>query len=507
MVTCPRVKPPESDKDVGGEGRNRRLVTLTTNTHRREGSGLKKTPLHRAGQRRRAREQGTDHAKHDDAQRKGNMEQGELFTATENLFERLCTLETLYAGFKAVKQNGGSPGIDGVTIKLFESRLNEELAQLKAELTGWRYKPNPVRRVEIPKPNGGVRLLGVPCIRDRVVQAGLKILLEPVFDPEFSESSYGFRPGKSQRQAIEAAQRYVQAGKEIVVDIDLAKFFDKINQDRMLLQVQRKIDDKRIIKLIGMTLRSGVMVKGNIEPTPEGTTQGSPLSPLLSNIVLDELDKELERRGLDFCRFADDCNIFVNSRKAAERVMASITAYLEKKMKLAVNQDKSKVAMSSAVKFLGMTIVLGLATIAPQSMAKAMDRVKELTPRGTSKPIEKTIEDFNRWYRGWSGYFEMTSYPNQFARLEAHVRRRLRAQLLRNLKRRRNIAKALVRAGVRKHTAYTRAYGPKSWWALSLDLVITRMYPNRWFEERGLFVKSKETHPHWLDVKERVYIS
>ena len=221
MVTFQRIKPAESDRDVGGEGRNRKSVTLTTTTHRREGSGHKKATLRGAGQRIHAREQRTDH-KSTPTHKKGNMEQGELFTETENLFEQLCSMPILYAGFKAVKRNGGSPGTDGVTIQKFEARLEEELAQLKAELSGWCYKPNPVRRVEIPKPNGGVRLLGVPCIRDRVVQASLKILLEPIFDPGFSESSYGFRPGKNQRQAIEAAQRYVQAGKEIVIDIDLA---------------------------------------------------------------------------------------------------------------------------------------------------------------------------------------------------------------------------------------------------------------------------------------------
>jgi len=438
---------------------------------------------------------------------KGNMEQGELFTETENLFEQLCTTTILRAGFSAVKRNGGSPGIDGITIQRYETRLEEELAQLKAELIGWSYKPKPVRRVEIPKPNGGVRLLGVPCIRDRVVQASLKILLEPIFDPTFSESSYGFRPGKNQRQAIEAAQRHVQAGKEMVVDIDLSKFFDKINHDRMLMHVQGKVEDKRIIKLIGMTLRSGVLVSGNIEPTPEGTTQGSPLSPLLSNIVLDELDKELEKRGLAFCRFADDCNIFVRSRKAAERVMASVTELLEKKMKLVVNREKSKVSLSSGVKFLGITIMLGMATIAPQAMEKAMAKVKELTPRRVGKPIEATIEDFNRWYRGWSSYFEMTWYPNQFAVIEAHARRRLRAHLLRNLKRRRHIARALIRAGVKKQTAWNHAYAHKSWWALSHDMVVARMYPNKWFEEHGLYIKSKETHPHWLDVKERIHIT
>jgi len=222
------------------------------------------------------------------------VEQQELFTKTENLFEQLCTVAMLQQGYKAVKRNGGSPGIDGITIEVFGRRLEEELAQLKAELLDWSYKPQPVRRVEIPKPGGkGVRLLGVPCIRDRIVQASLKILLEPIFDPEFSESSYGFRPGRNQKQAVQEAQKIVQSGKEFVVDIDLSKFFDRINHDRLIARIKQKVTDKRIYRLIGMTLRSGVMVEGSIQPTEEGTTQGSPLSPLLSNIVLDELDKNL----------------------------------------------------------------------------------------------------------------------------------------------------------------------------------------------------------------------
>ena len=435
------------------------------------------------------------------------MEQGELFTETKNLFERLCSIGMLSKGFQAVKANDGSPGIDRVTVEGFEAKLAKELAQLKTELESWSYKPKPVRRVEIPKPNGGVRLLGVPCIRDRVVQASLKLLLEPIFDPEFSDSSYGFRPGKSQRQAIQAAQGYVQEGKEHVVDIDLSKFFDRINHDRLLMRVSQKVEDKRIIRLIGLTLRSGVMTEGNIQPTTEGTTQGSPLSPLLSNIVLDELDKELEKRGLSFCRFADDCNIFVRSKKAAERVMESVSLLLEKKMKLVVNREKSKVAVASAVKFLGMTIVCGMVTISAQAMDKAMDKIKELTPRGSHKTIERSIEDFNRWYRGWTNYFEMTQYPSQFAKLEAHARRRLRARLARNLKRPRNLVKAMVKAGIPVKTAQRTVYGNNRWWALAHTWAMERMYPNRWFEGVGLYTKSKETLDHWFDVKEWIRVS
>ncbi len=232
-----------------------------------------------------------------------------LFVDDRSLFDKLCDLHNLHAGFKAVKKNSGAPGVDGVTVEAYENRLDEELARLKKDLEGWSYKPSPVRRVEIPKPgkDAGVRLLGVPCIRDRVVHATLKVLLEPILDPTFSNHSYGFRPGYNQQQAVESAARIVKGGKEYVIDIDLSKFFDRVNHDRLLYQLSEYVTDKRILRLIGMILRSGVMVNGVLQLTEEGTVQGSPLSPLLSNVVLDELDKELERRGLEFCRYADDC--------------------------------------------------------------------------------------------------------------------------------------------------------------------------------------------------------
>ncbi len=436
------------------------------------------------------------------------MDQLELFTETEMLFERLCSTDLLRVAFKAVKANGGNPGIDGITIEEFETTLEEELARLKAELISWSYKPKAVRRVEIPKPgNKGVRLLGVPCIRDRVVQASLKLILEPIFDPGFSESSYGFRPGRHQRQAVRAAQRIVQNGKEHVVDIDLSKFFDRINHDRMLERVKLKVHDKRIIRLIGLTLRSGVEVNGEFQKTEEGTTQGSPLSPLLSNIVLDELDKELERRGFEFCRFADDCNIFFGSRKAAERAMENITKFIEKKMKLEVNQEKSKVRLAKHVKFLGMTILMGAITISAQAMTKAMEKVKELTPRSTHKPIEVSIREINSWYRGWSNYFSMTQYPSQLKHIEAHIRRRVRARLIRNMKRKRTIAGKLVKKGINKKNVCKTVFSPKSWWALSNSGVVNKAFSTKWFETMGLFTRSQEQQMHWFSVEQWIRIS
>jgi len=397
------------------------------------------------------------------------MRQLSLFVDERSLFEKLCDQSYLESGFKAVKENGGSPGIDGVTIEEFGSRLKEELVQLQKEIESWNYKPSPVRRVEILKPGkgAGVRLIGIPCVRDRIVQATIKLLIEPMLDPTFSDNSYGFRPDCNQRQAVEAAHRIAKSGKEYVVDIDLSKFFDRINQDRLIYLLSGHVDDKRILRLIGMILRSGVMKDGEITLTEEGVTQGSPLSPLLSNVVLDELDKELERRGLEFCRFADDCNIFVRSRKSADRVMKNISKFIETKLKLKINRDKSKVGRGWEIKFLGMTITPRGISISKQSMKRAMLKVKELTPRGTHRSLEQTIKQINRWYVGWSGYYRMTQYPSQLKKIEAHIRRRLRSRFVDQQKRRRHLYKKLVKRGVSRITASKTAFSNKGRWALS----------------------------------------
>jgi len=429
------------------------------------------------------------------------MEQLGLFIDGRNLFEKLCSLEILGEGFKAVKRNKGAPGIDGVTVEEFGNRLDEELTQLKREIENWDYRPRPVQRVEIPKPgkNAGVRLLGIPCVRDRVVQATLKLILEPILDPLFSDNSYGFRPGRNRRQAVEAAQKIVKTGKEYVVDIDLSKFFDRVHHDRLISRLSQHIPDKRILRIIGMTLRSGVMKDGLFSPTSEGTVQGGPLSPLLSNVVLDELDKELERRGLEFCRFADDCNIFVKSQKAAERVMDSITRFIENKLKLVVNQEKSKVGLSRYVKFLGMTIIAGTIAVSVASMNRAMTKVKELTPRGTHMTLERTIQCINRWYIGWSAYYRMTQYPNQLRRIEAHIRRRLRSRLVGQQKRKRHLFNKLIKRGIPRRSAAKTVFSNKGRWALSHTFVLERAYPNRWFiNEMGQRIRSDERHLHWF---------
>lgn len=441
---------------------------------------------------------------------KSKMRQLDLFVDKRSLFEKLCDEPNLFAGFSAVKKNGGSPGIDGVTIKEFESRINEELAQLKKELESWSYEPSPVRRVEIPKPGkgAGVRLLGVPCVRDRVVHATLKMLLEPILDPTFSNHSYGFRPGYSPQKAVESAKLIVNSGKEYVVDIDLSKFFDRVNHDRLIYLLSGHITDKRILCLIGMILRSGVMAKGTVFLTKEGTVQGSPLSPLLSNVVLNELDKELERRDLEFCRYADDCNIFVRSLKAANRVMESVSKFIEGKLKLKINQEKSRVGQSRDVKFLGMTIIKGTVAISAQSMKRAMQKVKELTPRGTHISLEFTIKRINSWYKGWSGYYLMTQYPSQFRNIEAHIRRRLRARFVDQQKKRRHLFEKLVKRGVSRKSAAKTAFSNKGRWALSWTLALAQAYPNRWFiNDLGQEIRSNDRMKHWFGLERWIKVT
>jgi group II intron reverse transcriptase/maturase len=293
----------------------------------------------------------------------------------------------------------------------------------------------------------------------------------------------------------------VQSGKDFVVDLDLSKFFDRINHDRLISRMSEQITDKRILRLIGMTLRSGIMKEGMIAPSTEGSVQGSPLSPLLSNIVLDELDKELESRGLEFCRFADDCNIFVKTQKAADRVMESISKFIEKRLKLLVNREKSKVARSSAVKFLGMTIIEGTIAISVKSINRAMTKVKELIPRGTSLTLEDAIKEINQWYVGWSAYYRMTQYPAQLVKIEAHIRRRLRARIVSQQKSRRNLCNKLRAQGIKRRHAARTVFSNRGTWALSKCKAVNTAFSNDWFNQRGLKIRSQEKHTHWFDIR------
>ena len=440
---------------------------------------------------------------------RSEMNEQEPLIEEPRLFENLCSTFYLGIGFELVKRNRGAPGIDGVSIADFEANLDEELSRLQQELTTWTYQPAPVRRVDIPKPGGkGVRLLGIPTVRDRVVQATLKRLLEPIFDPHFSPHSYGFRPGRSQHQAVQAAQEIVNSGKPYVVDIDLSQFFDRIHHDRLIARMGQRINDKRILRLVGILLRCGVMVNGVVSPSQEGAVQGGPLSPLLSNIVLDELDQELEQRGLEFCRFADDCNIFVKSPKAAERVMETVSRFIEQKLKLKINRDKSKVARSDQVKFLGFTVVKGTIAIAHKALQTAMEKVKALTPRGTCKTVETSLKEINQWYVGWANYFSLTQYPSQLRKIEAHVRRRLRARLVAQQKRRKHLYRILVKRGTSRKQAAKAAFSNHNRWALSNTSALTRAYPNHWFiHEKKQAIRSDRKLAHWFDVSQWICLA
>jgi RNA-directed DNA polymerase len=437
-----------------------------------------------------------------------NMSEQLEFQFQSDLFEEICKLGTLREAFKTVKRNKGAPGIDGITIEKYEEKLEENLIQLRTKVLNWTYKPTPVKRVEIPKPGGkGVRLLGIPIINDRVLHMAIKIVLEPILDPTFSKNSFGFRPGKNQQQAVQQAQKIVQSGKEYVVDIDLSKFFDRINHDRLIHRLRGHIKDPRILKLIGMILRGGIMVDGIKTPSDEGSVQGSPLSPLLSNVVLDELDKELEKRNLEFCRFADDCNIFTRTQRNAERVMESIKKFIEKKLKLKVNEEKSKTKKSNEVKFLGMTIVEGTITIAKASYNKAMDKVKTLIPRGSCLPIEKAIQEVNKWYQGWASYFKMTQYPSQLKAIEAHIRRRFRARIVYQQKKKRNLLKLLKKRGVKKKTANTTVYSNRKTWNLSHTSALDRAFKIEWFVKQGQKIMSDLNMEHWFGIEKWVKLT
>jgi group II intron reverse transcriptase/maturase len=390
----------------------------------------------------------------------------------------------------------------------FREKQEEELTQLSKELRSWSYKPQAVKRIEIPKPDGGVRNLGIPCVRDRVVQASMKRLMEPILDPTFSDSSFAFRPSRNQQQAVSQAKEIVTSGKRYVVDIDLSKFFDRIHHDKLISQLRRFEFDKRLLRLVGMMLRSGILDDGVIITSEEGVTQGSPLSPLLSNLVLDQLDKELESRGLSFCRYADDCNIFAKTQKAADRIMKNVCKYIETKLKLVVNKDKSKVAVSDLVKFLGMTIVNKTVAISKQSMSHAMQKVKSLTKRGTHHSLEETILRINNWYMGWSSYYSMTQYPAQFRTIESHIRRRLRSRFISQFKRQRYLYNFLVKSGIKPKSAYKTVYSNKKRWALSHTWAVERVYSNKWFKEiAGLKIRSNAELPHWFSLDKWVYLS
>jgi RNA-directed DNA polymerase len=386
------------------------------------------------------------------------------------LMEAVVGRENMRRAYQRVASNQGAAGVDGVSVADLRGCLNTHWARIKEELLEGRYEPQPVRKVEIPKPGGkGMRQLGIPTVMDRLIQQAVHQVLQPVFEPGFSEFSYGFRPGRSAHQAVRQARAYVAEGRRWVVDLDLEKFFDRVNHDMLMARVARKVRDKRVLRLIRRFLQAGIMADGLVSQRAEGTPQGGPLSPLLSNILLDDLDRELERRGHTFCRYADDCNIYVRTRRSGERVMASITEFLEKRLKLKVNREKSAVDRPWKRKFLGYSMTVDREPRlkpADESVERLKGKLKALFRQGRGRNLRRFIrEDLNPVLRGWLNYFGLSQVKGVFEALDQWVRRRLRCILWRQWKRPFPRAKHLMRLGLTEERAWqsaTNGRGP--WW-------------------------------------------
>ena len=406
----------------------------------------------------------------------------------ERLMEEVCDRQNLEIAWKRVRGNKGSPGVDGMTIDAAAEYLREHWPTIRSQLLNGAYQPQPVRRVEIPKPDGGVRKLGVPCVVDRLIQQAVLQVLQKRWDPTFSEHSYGFRPGRSAYQAVAQAQTYVAEGYCFVVDIDLEKFFDRVNHDLLMARIAERISDKRMLRVIRALLNAGVMENGLVSPTTEGAPQGGPLSPLLSNLVLDEFDKELTRRGHRFCRYADDCNIYVRSRRAGERVMATVCRFLTTQLRLKVNESKSAVARPEERKFLGFSISNDGSErrIATKSLDRFKTRVRELTQRTRGVSVEQLVEPMARYLIGWRGYFGFCQTPRVLSNLDAWIRRRLRLYLWRQWKNGHNRFKELRRRGVPKFGAAVAAGSPTGFWRMSGHPAVQQALRNAHFDSIGL---------------------
>jgi RNA-directed DNA polymerase len=408
--------------------------------------------------------------------------------AVETLMEEVCGRENLETAWKRVQSNKGGPGVDGMTVEDAKAHLREHWPSIRSHLLEGTYRPRPVKRVEIPKPDGGVRKLGVPCVVDRLIQQALLQVLQARWDPTFSEHSYGFRPRRSAHQAVAQAQRYVADGYGVVVDLDLEKFFDRVNHDGLMARVAERVADKRVLKLIRAFLNAGVMEDGLVRPVDEGTPQGGPLSPLLSNLVLDDLDKELERRGHRFCRYADDCNIYVRSRRAGERVMASISRFLTVKLKLKVNETKSAVARPEERTFLGFSIANDGSErrIAPKALDKFKTRARELTRRTRGLSLPQLIKELQPYVIGWRSYFDFCQTPRVLAYLDAWIRRRLRMYLWRQWQNGSNRFKELRQRGVKQFHAAVAAGSPTGYWRMSGHPALQQALRNHHFDQLGL---------------------
>jgi group II intron reverse transcriptase/maturase len=405
------------------------------------------------------------------------------------LMEQVVERGNLIRAWKRVRANKGSPGIDGMTVDELTGYLKENWPRIREELLRGEYHPQPVKEVWIPKPGGGTRRLGIPTVLDRLIQQAIQQVLSPIYDPTFSEHSYGFRPGRGAHQAVKEAKRHIAEGYEWVVDLDLEKFFDRVNHDLLMGKLARRIGDKRVLRVIRKYLQAGIMVNGVVQERWEGTPQGGPLSPLLSNILLDELDKELERRGHRFCRYADDGNIYVQSKRAGERVFASIEGFLIKRLKLRINREKSAVVLYHERGFLGFGFTSGKilkVKATGKSLSRFKEKVREITRRSRGISLMQVIEELQEYLRGWIGYFRLVETPSVLEELDGWIRRRLRCfvakQWINNCHTR---YKNLIRLGVKDDQARMVAASRKGPWALSNMKPLKIALSNRFFAGKG----------------------
>ena len=403
------------------------------------------------------------------------------------LLEKALERENMFQALRRVEENKGAPGIDGMKVENLRPFLVENWPRIKETLQQGTYKPRPVRRVEIPKPGGGKRLLGIPTVVDRLIQQALTQVLTPIFDPGFSENSYGFRPGKRGHDAVRQAREYIQQGYRVVVDLDLEKFFDRVNHDILMARVARKVQDKRVLKLIRAYLESGVLLNGVVVTSEEGTPQGGPISPLLANIMLDDYDKELEHRGHKFVRYADDCNIYVKSFRAGQRVLAGVTKYLEGKLKLKVNRDKSAVDRPWKRKFLGFSFYIGKRVgirLAPRTIERLKSRIRELTQRSQPMSMEARVKKLSMYLKGWLGYYALADAKKVLEELDQWIRHRLRMCMWKQWKRVRTRIREFRAHEAPEWMAFAYSNTRKGPWAASLLLnsVLTKEY----WQKRGL---------------------
>ena len=407
----------------------------------------------------------------------------------EHVMEAVCSPENLRKALKQVQANKGSAGIDGMTVEELPGYLAKHWPAIRDQLLQGTYQPQPVKRVEIPKHDGGVRKLGIPTVVDRFIQQAVMQVLQGQWDRTFSEHSYGFRPGKSAHQAVAAAQQHVAEGYRWVVDIDLEKFFDRVNHDRLMASVAKRVPDKRLLRLIRAFLNAGVMENGLVSPTDEGTPQGGPLSPLLSNLVLDELDRELEKRGHRFVRYADDCNIYVQSERAGQRVMESVEHFISKRLKLKVNAAKSAVARPWERKFLGFTFTANhrpQRRVAPKALARFTQKVRDLTRRTRGISVETMVEQLATYLRGWGSYFGFCQTPSVLEKLNSWVRRRLRSFQWKQWKRGKRRYAELRQRGVGQYAAAVTAGAPHGPWRISRCPALNHAMPDAYWTKLGL---------------------